>query len=538
MPKLLRQFKFGVFLLSISAVTFQICIQNRYKLNKKYRKWLSQSLTTGEAVQEKGLLHQAKLAAEAENADNAAEQKRQLGKRVRYGEIVQLKHAFTNKYVHMCTSQTSQKDKNNMMIMLQEFNAKNAQFRILPQYKVKSEGEVVQIYDQIVFESIKSPGHYYHASQPFQIEHFTFGWGGSVIRLFHKELEAYMVAEGLFDEEVTEDGNTFWQIEAENGILYGDIIRWEQQVRLRHMTTRKYLCIDEKHDIMLTDDNEDPRTVFRLHSVLSERDEIHFESYARIEHVLTGFWLHALKDEDYIRKQFRSIDDSQDQSMRGLRWDGAQVRQVAASGESMYDDAFTIQHVEKQFVDDFNYVAGMVPFLLNLIKDAMEELRKFLLHHGAPVKNRQKLMRNLRVIDLLVRILQCQLDGVQDEQNLIQVFKEAYEILYTYMIGKSRKNALYFAKYIEFFQTQFNQKGGIGINVAQMIVELIRDKRKIVDRITHQQIDTFVGLLQTSQNYRFLDLLHVLCVCDDVAIPNNQSYIVQRWLQCEQASLE
>lgn len=43
--------------------------------------------------------------------------------------------------------------------------------------------------------------------------------------------------------------------------------------------------------------------------------------------------------------------------------------QVAASGESMYDDAFTIQHVEKQYVDDFNYVGGMVPFLLNLIKD-------------------------------------------------------------------------------------------------------------------------------------------------------------------------
>ena len=33
--------------------------------------------------------------------------------------------------------------------------------------------------------------------------------GGSVIRLFHKELEAYMVGEGLFDEEVTEDGKKF-----------------------------------------------------------------------------------------------------------------------------------------------------------------------------------------------------------------------------------------------------------------------------------------------------------------------------------------
>ncbi len=27
-----------------------------------------------------------------------------------------------------------------------------------------------------------------------------------MIRLFHKELEAYLVAEGLFDDEITEDG--------------------------------------------------------------------------------------------------------------------------------------------------------------------------------------------------------------------------------------------------------------------------------------------------------------------------------------------
>lgn len=42
---------------------------------------------------------------------------------------------------------------------------------------------------------------------------------------------------------------------------------------------------------------------------------------------------------------------------------------MAASGESQYDDAFTIQRVEKCQVDEFNYVAGMVPFLLNLVKD-------------------------------------------------------------------------------------------------------------------------------------------------------------------------
>nr|XP_022341730.1 inositol 1,4,5-trisphosphate receptor type 2-like isoform X3 [Crassostrea virginica] len=577
------------------VVVFQVCIQNRYKLNKKYRKWMN-SLQTDNAEQiTRGLLKQAKSAADAENKDNEAEQTRQHGKRVRYGEVVQLKHVFTGKFVHMSTTQTSQKDKNNMKVSLHEYNAKNAQFRILPRYKVKSEGEIVQLFDQIVFESVKSHGHYFHASEPFQIDHFSYGSelnlgverssftligsyrqlqeqdrfvrGGSVIRLFHKELEAYLVAEGLFEDCVTEDvhfrirvidqhkprslspstsGITYWQIEAEHSILDGDILRWEQQVRLRHFLTRQYMCIDSKMDVSLVTDPSDPRTVFRLHSVLKERDEISYESYARIEHMLTGCWLHALKDEDYERK----VDDleGKEKSMQGLRWDSAGVRKVSASSESMYDDAYTLQHVTSEDVHNFNYVAGMVPFLFNLIQDlqmepelnakkthgiitALKEIKIFMLPTGQPDKNRQKLMRNLRVIDLLVNLLQCPLGDGEEESHVIRIFKEAYDVLHAYMIGKSRKNALYMAKYIDFFQTQFTQKGGIGLNVAQMIVELIRDKRKIVDRITKNNIDTFLQLLRTNKNYRFLDLLQVLCVCDGVAIPNNQSYIVEQWLR-------
>ena len=42
-------------------------------------------------------------------------------------------------------------------------------------------------------------------------------------------------------------------------------------------------------------------------------------------------------------------------------------------------------------------------------------------------------------------------------------------------------------------------QGDIGLNVAQMIVELIRDNRKIVDRITQDQIEMFVGLLKLNK---------------------------------------
>ena len=57
-----------------------------------------------------------------------------------------------------------------------------------------------------------------------------------------------------------------------------------------------------------------------------------------------------------------------------------------------------------------------------------------------------------------MRLLQIPLEGAIDQTHLTRVFKAAYDVLYTYMIGNSRKNALYFAKYIDFFQTQISVK--------------------------------------------------------------------------------
>jgi hypothetical protein len=43
------------------AVTFQVCIQNRYKLNKKHRKWVAQATSSGDSAHDKVLLQQAKV---------------------------------------------------------------------------------------------------------------------------------------------------------------------------------------------------------------------------------------------------------------------------------------------------------------------------------------------------------------------------------------------------------------------------------------------------------------------------------------------
>ncbi|XP_033761182.1 inositol 1,4,5-trisphosphate receptor type 3-like isoform X6 [Pecten maximus] len=586
------------------VISFEICVANRYKLNKKYRKLCSKLNEDPENLSLRTNTTQAQLAAQAENDDNNLEQKRQQGKKVVYGQVVQLKNSFSQKYIHVSTTKTSETESNNMAVELLDHNAKHSQFKIMPRYKVKAEGDVVQVDDQIVMESVKSPSSYLHVSKgtvginsvyakchelnlSVQQSGFTIYRKhkpgsddenkvkvGDVIRFYHKEMEAYLVAEGLFDQPLLEDVHlrmrpmdqtnpktlfpstsavTYWQIELQDGPISGGILKWEQQCKIIHMCSRKYLTYTNEKKVTLTSDHEDPRTVFRLHPVIRENDDIPVDSYCRIEHVVSGYWLHAVMAE-YKRKQETTSTDTK--AMGSLKWSSAQLKQsgkkkkgkVGAIPEKQYDDAFTIQSVEPELVEIFNYMAGMVPFIQKLVKDknsgltlnakmahdaltALSEMRDFMIVNSVPSKKRQKLMRNLRIVELLVQLLQTPFRGSPDQIHLTRIFVEAYDVLYTYLMGDSRKNELYIAKYIDFFLSQFEYKEGqIGLNAAHMVMELIRDNRKIVDRISHEHIDKFVELLRRDKNYRYLDLLSVLCVCDGVSIADNQKYITEVWL--------
>jgi inositol 1,4,5-triphosphate receptor type 1 len=198
-----------------------------------------------------------------------------------------------------------------------------------------------------------------------------------------------------------------------------------------------------------------------------------------------------------------------DNSMAGLKYSTAVLKKIGAISEKQYDDAFTVQMVDPELKEIFNYMAGMVPFIQKLVSDkkngivlnakmahdtitALKEIEDFMIVDSVPNKNRQKLMRNLRIVELLVSLLSIPYRGTPDVLHVTKIFLEAYDVLYTYLMGNSRKNELYIAKYIDFFLTQFEYKeGGIGLNAAHMVMELIRDNRKIVDRINNHEVFYF-----------------------------------------------
>ncbi|XP_033730119.1 LOW QUALITY PROTEIN: inositol 1,4,5-trisphosphate receptor type 2-like [Pecten maximus] len=578
-------------------ITFEICVANRYKLNKQFKKQSSKLAEDPENLALRASVAQSKLAAVAETEDNETEQKRQQGRKVLYGQIVQLRHVFSSKYIHVSTTKTSETESSNMAVELLSVNAKHAQFRIMPRYKVKAEGDTVQVEDQIMFESVKSagsflhvskflfPGHsVYHKSHELNLSVQTTGFVvyrkykpiveeeerlkiGEPVRFFHKEMEAYLVAEGLFNEEIQEDVHlrvrpmdqtipktmfpstasiTFWQIELQDGPVKGGILKWEQPIKIVHMCSRKYLAVDKaSNELTLCSSHTDPRTVFKLHAVFKTEQSVMKDSYCRIQHVSTGFWLHGFMDKYMSRQQSDSSDNG---SMTAHKWSTAELRKVGVIEEKQYDDAFTLQIVEPELLEIFNGMSGMVPFLQKLVEDkkkgivltakmahdtvsALQEMRAYMFELGETTKQRQKLLRNLQIVEVLVQLLQIPFRGCDDQHHLVRIYVEAYDVLYTYLMGDSRKNELYIAKHIDFFLTQFEIKEGkIGLNAAHMVMELIKDNRKIVDRITHKHIDTFIDLLQRDKNYRYLDLLSVLCVCEDINISDNQKYITEVWL--------
>ena len=62
----------------------------------------------------------------------------------------------------------------------------------------------------------------------------------------------------------------------------------------------------------------------------------------------------------------------------------------------------------------------------------------------------------LQVIDLLVRYLKS--SSSSNARLAERIVLEAYDVIEAYLLGDSRKNELYFAKYIDYFNTQFNAK--------------------------------------------------------------------------------
>ncbi|EGD81749.1 hypothetical protein PTSG_02461 [Salpingoeca rosetta] len=444
---------------NFKTAVFQVRAQTKYKAQKNLRMALQRlrddqnrpdlSLEDAMLSANEELLELHALA-EAEKHDNQLEQERRKGDHVVYGQVVQLYHSFSHLYVRVSSTVTSAVEPSNMRIELDPAVSSYSWFRIMPRYKVRAEGERVRMGDQIVLESVKTGGQFMHTSAAILPEdknivpgchdmsasvsptaltvypHMAHRdpeakgvRGGDFIQLFHKEISAYLAAEGTYFENAPREdvhmrirepdprrphrlkpptsAVSFWQIEIDGRPTGGDLIEWESKIRLKHATTQKYLKLrtdsylpsteepnDDDEDtsfggfelskseatggemvLSLTDDANDPDAVFLMVAVIREKHNVENGAYARIQHCATGHWLHAAKTRPYERRwHFEMANDKLRtplfEKLDRIEWDQAELKLATCTRNRMFDDAFIVQRVPFENVSYVNYVSGMV----------------------------------------------------------------------------------------------------------------------------------------------------------------------------------
>ena len=139
--------------------------------------------------------------------------------------------------------------------------------------------------------------------------------GGDVIQLFYKEVSAYLAAEGVFHEPAPREGVhmrirepdsrrpnrmlpptsavSFWQVEHESQPTSGAPIRWDANVRFKHIPTQLYLTLlpgsdPDEYGIGLTRSGTGVESVFSFLPIVREGQYVLMNSFSRIQHAATG----------------------------------------------------------------------------------------------------------------------------------------------------------------------------------------------------------------------------------------------------------
>jgi len=240
--------------------------------------------------------------------------------------------------------------------------------------------------------------------------------GGKACTLFHKEIDAFIVADAASGVRMLAGTtgpdapvNAIWQLlhDEEPGRYSGGVCQWGGRFRLRHAATGCYLAVRASMEIALVHATESlddlELTLFKFVPQYPMAGQILTSHFLRVVHVGTSAFLHA--------------------EARGGE-DGSYI-ELTASTAGFDTDIFGIRAVESHVTNDVEYVLNALPLFSKLLEQVSPERRALdfksvtarvidlirfvtesdnpdpFTREGIPIGQRQKMLAELGVLDLV-----------------------------------------------------------------------------------------------------------------------------------------
>ncbi|KAE9543520.1 hypothetical protein AGLY_002320 [Aphis glycines] len=526
-----------------------------------------------------------------------------------YGNAILLRHQNSDMYL-ACLSTSSSNDKLSFDVGLQEHSQGEAcWWTVHPASKQRSEGEKVRVGDDLILVSVATERYLHTAKEnelsvvnaSFHVTHWSvqpygtgisrmkyvgYVFGGDVLRFFHGGDECLTIpstwsnvsGQNIVIYEggsVMSQARSLWRLELARTKWAGGFINWYHPMRIRHLTTGRYLGVNENNELHLVC-REEATTASSTFFLRQEKDDQKIiledkdlevigapiikygDSTVLVQHSDTGLWL-TYKSYETKKKGVGKVEEKQ-----AVLHEEGKMDDGLDFSRSQEEESRTARVIRKcsslftQFISglenlqsnrrsslfcSFVNLNEMVMCLEDLInyfaqpEEDMEHEEKQ--NRFRALRNRQDLFQEEGILNLIleaidkVNIITSQgfmvsLAGDESGQSWDVISGYLYQLLAAIIKG-NHTNCAQFANTNRLnwlFSRLGSQASSEGTGMLDVLHCVLIDSPEALNMMKDEHIKVIISLLEKhGRDPKVLDVLCSLCVGNGVAVRSSQNNI-------------